>query len=224
MTNILSITASPYGTASRGAMLASKAIANLRTTDPALTVVERKLADLPASELGRDYADAIMARRPREEAVFALSETLIREVEEAAFIVLATPMHNYTVPASLKTWIDLVLRHGRSFAPVNGVKTGLLGNRPVLVAVTSGSMMTGPCLKQPDHLTGYLRDVFATIGMNNVRFLHLDGLVDPARAETAMEIAAAQLTADPVFGCGDAPDRSSPIRRLAPSESVVAGR
>ncbi|MDM0022482.1 NAD(P)H-dependent oxidoreductase [Variovorax saccharolyticus] len=36
----------------------------------------------------------------------ARSEVLIRELEQADCLVIATPMHNDTVPAALKLWID----------------------------------------------------------------------------------------------------------------------
>ncbi|MBT0668945.1 NAD(P)H-dependent oxidoreductase [Novosphingobium profundi] len=199
MASILSILASPYGAASRGATLAAQAAANLQAADPSLALVERDLSTLARSVIPSSYADAVLARQPSEHAAFDLSETLIREVEDAAFITIATPMHNYTVPASLKLWIDLVLRHSRSFAPVNGVKTGLLGDRPVLVVVTSGGAVTGKEAGQPDHLTGYLTDVLSTIGISDVRFIYLEGLVNPVQAGIAMAAGARAMLQDPVF-------------------------
>ena len=40
------------------------------------------------------------------------SEELIQELESSDFVVIATPMHNFTVPAALKMWIDHVVRSG----------------------------------------------------------------------------------------------------------------
>ena len=109
-------------------------------------------------------------------------------------------MHNYTVPACLKLWIDLVLRHSRSFAPVSGVKTGLLGDRPVLVVVTSGGAVTGQDAGQPDHLTGYLTDVLSTIGISDVRFIYLEGLVNPVQTGITVAAGTRVMPQDPVFG------------------------
>ncbi|RIV91186.1 flavodoxin family protein [Aurantiacibacter xanthus] len=200
MASILSILASPYGAASRGATLAAQAVANLQAADPSLALVERDLSTLSRSVIPSSYADAVLARQPSDHPAFGLSETLIREVEDAAFITIATPMHNYTVPACLKLWIDLVLRHSRSFAPVNGVKTGLLGDRPVLVVVTSGGAVTAQDAGQPDHLTGYFTDVLSTIGISDVRFVYLEALVNPVQAGKAIAEGAKAILQDPVFG------------------------
>jgi Acyl carrier protein phosphodiesterase len=209
MASILSIFASPYGAASRGATLAAQAVANLQAADPSLSLVERDLSALPRAIVPQAYSEAVLAQQPADHAAFALSETLIGEVEDAAFITIATPMHNYTVPACLKLWIDLVLRHSRSFAPVNGVKTGLLGDRPALVVVTSGNRVTGKGAGQPDHLTGYLTDVLSTVGISNLRFIYLEGLVNPVQAGMTITEGARAILHDPVFGSKPAMARAA---------------
>lgn len=200
MASILSIHASPHGAASRGATLAWQAVANLQAADPSLALVERDLSALSLATVPQAYSEAVLAQQPDDHAAFAFSETLISEVEDAAFITIATPMHNYTVPACLKLWIDLVLRHRRSFASANGVKTGLLGDRPVLVVVTAGGLVTGPGAVQPNRLTGYLTDVLATVGISDVRFVYLEGLVNPVQAYIAMAQGIRMISEDPAFG------------------------
>jgi len=200
MASILLITASPYGGASRGAVLAMQAVENLQRRHPSLDLVTRDLAALADATIHSSYADAIVGGQAHDAEAFALSEQLIRELEDAAFLVIATPMHNYTVPASLKMWIDFVLRYGRSFAPVDGIKTGLLKNRPTLVVVTAGGIVTGAGRFQPDHLTGYLGDVMSTIGIHDLKFVYLDGLANPARAEQVAADGAQTIAQDKVFG------------------------
>lgn len=200
MRSILLITASPYGSASRGAGLARHAVANLQSKDPSLTLVERDLSALAEATIHSDYADAIIGGHAHDVDAFALSEQLIRELEDAAYVIIATPVHNYTVPATLKIWIDFVLRYGRSFAPVDGIKTGLLQDRPTMIVVTAGGIVTGPGQFQPDHLTGYLTDVLSTIGIRDLKFVYLDGLVNPARAEQVIADATHLITIDQMFG------------------------
>ncbi len=50
-------------------------------------------------------------------------------------LLISTPMHNFTVPAALKLWIDFVLRVGRTFKSTAEGKFGLLADRPALVLV-----------------------------------------------------------------------------------------
>ncbi|MGF7155422.1 FMN-dependent NADH-azoreductase [Novosphingobium gossypii] len=203
MASILLITASPYGRASRGAILAMQAVKNLQRKDPSLELVERDLSVLADATVHSVYADAIVGGHSHDSEVFTLSEQLIRELEDAAFVVIATPMHNYTVPASLKMWIDFVLRYGRSFATIDGIKKGFIENRPTLVVVTAGGIVAGEGKFQPDHLTGYLGDVLTTIGITGLKFVYLDGLASPARAEQVTIEGAKTIARDEVFGVGE---------------------
>jgi FMN-dependent NADH-azoreductase len=49
---------------------------------------------------------------------------LIAELDAADAVVIGTPMHNYTLPSTLKAWIDHVVRVRRSFAITPDGKVG----------------------------------------------------------------------------------------------------
>ncbi len=68
-----------------------------------------------------------------------LSDELIEEVAESEAIVLATPMHNLTIPSALKAWIDHVVRPDRTFRYIDNKMVGLLTDRPVLVSLSRGN-------------------------------------------------------------------------------------
>lgn len=199
MTSTLLINASPYGGDSRAYQMARQICAGLQAADPGARLLER---DLSSSDtiVRREYAEAIIGRDPHDVPAFSQSEALIAELEATDHLLIATPMHNFTVPAALKHWIDHVLRIGRSFVPQNGHKVGVLRDRPTLVIVTSGGLVQGERALQPDHLTGYLRDVLATIGIRDVRFAYLEGLAHPGHAESAISAAWSSIEGDPVFG------------------------
>jgi FMN-dependent NADH-azoreductase len=106
-----------------------------------------------------------------------ISEQLIGELERSDCLVIVTPMHNFTVPAALKLWVDYVLRIGRTFVSTSEGKQGLLPDRPTYVLVSSGGFYKGEKAKQPDFLTSYLRVVLRTIGIHHVEFIGMQGLV-----------------------------------------------
>ncbi|MGF7149353.1 FMN-dependent NADH-azoreductase [Sphingomonas zeicaulis] len=200
MTRTLLINASPYGDASRGYRFARQVCAAMLGANPAATLVERDLSLLAEPVLPLAYVEAILGQRPHDDPAFALSETLIREIEQTDRLVIATPMHNFAVPASLKLWIDYTLRFGRSFGSEGGNKFGLLQDRPTLVVVTSGGIVSHQSALQPDLLTGYLRDVLLTMGIADLRFLHLEGTARQGMAEAIIDDAWERLRTDPVFG------------------------
>ncbi|MDL2401072.1 FMN-dependent NADH-azoreductase [Rhizobium mayense] len=200
MKTILLVNASPLGSASRAYATARKAADNLLESEANIRLIERDLSATHPSPITKDYADAVVQRAERDAPAFAQSEILIQELIDCDYLIVATPMHNFTVPASLKLWIDYVLRVNRTFTHRDGYKIGLLADRPTLVVVGSGGVYHGAHAKQPDYLSSYFTHVLATIGINTVQFIHLQGLVRPDMAEQSRILAERQLAAHPVFG------------------------
>jgi FMN-dependent NADH-azoreductase len=177
---LLHIACSPRVQGSHSARLAQAIVERLCVLHPVMQVQLRDLAAEPLPHVDGAYADALAGRQPAGAAAGALvrSDALIAELEQADAIVLGTPMHNFTVPSVLKSWIDHVLRIHRTFAPTpEGHKRGLLRNRPVYIAVASGGMFLGERARQPDFLTPYLRAVLNTMGLHDLHFFVLQATV-----------------------------------------------
>ncbi|ROL70274.1 FMN-dependent NADH-azoreductase [Pseudomonas chlororaphis] len=200
MNNLLLINASPHGQVSHANQLALALVASLRQRYPRLEVVERDLGAQPPPALGSDYARALTTATPFDAPVFDVSEALISELERADVLLIATPMHNFTLPAALKLWIDYVLRIHRTFSSGPEGKTGLLRDRPVYVLVGSGGFHQGESARQPDFLTSYLRHVLNTLGLFDLHFSYLQGLVFGEEAVAAtLESARTRLALEPLF-------------------------
>ncbi|MBA4142477.1 MAG: NAD(P)H-dependent oxidoreductase [Nitrosospira sp.] len=56
------------------------------------------------------------SRSAEQRALLCLSDQLIAEVAQADLILIATPMYNYGMPASLKAWFDQVIRVNKTFS------------------------------------------------------------------------------------------------------------
>lgn len=200
MRELLLINASPRPKTSIGYCLANEMVEIVRQRKPGLIVTQRDLSEADLAPLSDEYADALTRRTPDAAPVFAASERLIRELERCDAILIATPMHNFTLPAALKLWIDHVVRIGRTFDATPNGKVGLLGDRPVYVIVSSGGAHRGPRARQPDFLTAYMRHVLSTIGLFDVQFIYLEGLVAGEDAiKAAYEAARQRLTLEPLF-------------------------
>ncbi|GAB2828203.1 NAD(P)H-dependent oxidoreductase [Comamonas piscis] len=175
MTCTLLLNCGPHGQASHGYQLATDVLAELGLIQQAL--LERDLVATPIPPIGRDYALAITSNAAADAPALAWSETLIKELEDSDLLLIVTPMHNFAVPATLKLWLDQVIRIHRSFAATPEGKIGLMKDRPTLVLVSSGGFHAGPRARQEDFLTPYLRYALASIGIRNVHFVLLQGLV-----------------------------------------------
>lgn len=194
MTRILLLNSGPHSDASHGYRLAMEAIAASGMENVQIT--ERDLVRAPIPPIGRDYALAVTSRAAHDDQAFAWSERLIAELEQHDVLFIVTPMHNFTVPAALKLWIDHVIRIDRSFVSTPEGKLGLMKDRPTFVLVSSGAFHVGERAKQLDFLTPYLRYALASIGIMDVHFFPLQGLVfGPEAVAQALQEARAKLIA-----------------------------
>jgi FMN-dependent NADH-azoreductase len=195
--NILHLDCSPRAD-SHSRQLSSAIVRKLLEAAPAARVGRRDLGVEPLPHATADYAVSLSSPKTLAapvEGSFHLSERLIREVEWADAIVIGTPMHNLTVPSVLKAWIDQVLRAGRTFRSTASGKTGMLADRPVLVAIASGGTFTGERAGQPDFLRPYLREVLGSIGLKSIQFLAVQAtaFLDEQTAASARRAALAAL-------------------------------
>jgi FMN-dependent NADH-azoreductase len=198
---ILHLTCSPRGHASESDKLAREIIGYLLRSEPSATLINRVLGDGTIAHIDEGYATALGAaqRSPAEmfpQGSMSESEKLIRELESSDIVVIATPMHNFTVPSALKAWIDHIVRVRRTFEATAEGKVGTLRDRPVFVAVSSGGRYSGERARQPDLLTPYLRAILATIGLHDLTFFSVQGTgsgpeaVAEARARTDRALRA----------------------------------
>lgn len=193
MTRILLLNSGPHSDASHGYQLATETIAASGISN--LQITERDLVRTPIPPIGREYATAITSHTAHDAKEFEWSERLIAELEQHDLLFIVTPMHNFTVPAALKLWIDHVIRINRSFNATPQGKVGLMKDRPTFVLVSSGSFHVGERAKQADFLTPYLKYALASIGISNVHFFPLQGLAfGPEAVAQALDEVRPQLS------------------------------
>ena len=101
-------------------------------------------------------------------ATLSYSDTLVAEVQNADLIIIAAPIYNFSVPASLKAWIDQIARVGLTFnyAP-NGPVGKLQGKKAYIVMASGGTQIGSPI----DFASGYLRHVMGFIGIDDVSLI-----------------------------------------------------
>jgi FMN-dependent NADH-azoreductase len=198
MTTILYLRCSPRGPAAFSSRMAEEVIARLLDHNPGAEIVLRDLSAHPPPLIDAGFSAAILGPPGETPTALEVSEALIRELETADVLVIATPMHNYGMPAVLKAWVDQIVRIHRTFASTPGGKVGKLHDRPVWLVVASGGWFSGPgpagAPAQADFLTPYLRAVLRTIGIGDLRVLTLEGMTRGAEiAEGAFARARAAL-------------------------------
>jgi FMN-dependent NADH-azoreductase len=138
---------------------------------------------------------------PAQAESWALTEQLVNEVKEADGIVLGLPLYNYSVPSSVKTWVDHLIAPGLAMDPVTG--TGLLGGRDfVVIATRGGGFGPGTPREGWDHAEPWLPHGVALTGLKP-HFITAELILaesTPAMAEliplAAKSLAAAEQAID----------------------------
>lgn len=163
--------------------------------DPAVTT--RDLAAGPLPQIDHVWAEARTTppaeRTKAQQEALTLSDALVAEIEAADTLVIGLPVYNFTVPASLKAWIDLIARVGVTFNYTETGPVGLLKGKKVIVAMASGGTAAG---SEIDFASGYLRHILGFLGMTDVTLIAADALaIDPEATMAKANAAVDELRA-----------------------------
>ncbi|MEE4362236.1 MAG: NAD(P)H-dependent oxidoreductase [Pseudomonadales bacterium] len=126
-----------------------------------------------------------------QRATLERSQRFIEELRAADVVVLGLPMYNLGVPSTLKAWFDHVARAGITFRYTETGPRGLLADRPVFVLAARGGLYEGT---DRDLQTPYVRQFFALIGIEDLRFVYAEGLaVSETYRDAALEEARVRI-------------------------------
>ncbi|MAR56027.1 MAG: FMN-dependent NADH-azoreductase [Rickettsiales bacterium] len=187
MSTILHITASIRGEESVSRSLGQKLVAKLAKSQNA-DVVTRDLSknDLPYIDADRFAANlAPYADRSTEQHELAkIADELIEELQQADTIVFSVPVYNFSVPATVKAWADLVARAGTTFRYTENGPEGLLtGKKVYLTAATGGT----PIGSEVDFMSPWLKFFLGFLGMHDVEIVAADGIMGEGGEEKIAE-------------------------------------
>ena len=126
---------------------------------------------------------------PAQQSYLSTSDELIEELEAADTVVIGAPMYNFTIPSSLKAWIDQIVRLGKTVGYGPNGPQGLLAKKKVVIITSRGSAYEkGTAREAFDFQQPYLRHVLGFIGLTDVTFVHAE---NQAREEAAASFADA---------------------------------
>lgn len=126
------------------------------------TVVYRDLHADPVPHISADAHTAGFAdpttHSAEQAAAFAEREKLIAELEQADAILIGAPMYNFSIPSTLKTWLDNVVLIGRT-AMNEDSKTK--GTPVTVVASRGGSYAPGTPREPLEYVQNYLTAILS---------------------------------------------------------------
>lgn len=177
---LLHLDSSPLGTASFSRHLSNEFVDNWKQDHPDGTIITRDLTVSPLRVIDADWIGAAFTpaanRTEAQRQTLAFSDALIAELREADEYIIGAPMHNFTVSAALRLWIDQVVRAGETFSYTDNGPVGLLENKRATFVIASGGVYgEGTAAASFNFVEPYLRTLFGFMGINNVHFYTAGG-------------------------------------------------
>lgn len=144
---------------------------------PDYQVIERDLASKPLPHLDEAMLAAMMSppeqQSPETARIAERINMLIDEFLSADVVVMGVPMYNLGIPSTLKAYIDHIVMAGRTFTYSDDGPVGLVPDIPVFIITARGGVHSG---SPTDQQVPYLRSLFNFIGIQQVNFIHSEGL------------------------------------------------
>jgi FMN-dependent NADH-azoreductase len=175
MKTLLKIQSSLSGSIGQSSRLADRFVSKWLEINPDGQVVVRDLAAQPVPHLTAErfqsFATMAGERSAEQQAVVDYSDALIDEIRNADVLVLAVPMHNFSVPSTLRAYFDHIARAGVTFRYTSTGPEGLLKGKRAYVFITRGGFYADAA----DTQTPYLRQFLGFLGIE-AHFVHAEGM------------------------------------------------
>ena len=168
---------------------------HLRARLPAADVTLLPLYDSEIPELDAEAMQISRRRQadeplsPSQQIRAARTAEIMQQFKAARRLVISLPLHNFNVPARLKSYVDNIVVPGQTFryTPEGRVQGLMNDDRKLLVIQASGSVCSGLAAVQgPEPSLAFLKAVFQDfLGFNEFAVIRAEGTqtagLDPAR-------------------------------------------
>ncbi|WP_295993097.1 NAD(P)H-dependent oxidoreductase [Rugamonas sp.] len=187
--NILHIDSCALGDHSTSRRASATVVASLQETSPRARVVYRDLAAAPLSHVSgpllrvmRKEWDTAIPMNAELSAEALLSDVLLSEFQEADVLVMSSPMHNLSIPSTLKVWLDRLLQTGCTYEIGADGPRGLVKGKRIVIVTTRGCpfVSAAPDLLM-DHQENYLTTLFNFMGVQDISIIRTEADFDTAQ-------------------------------------------
>lgn len=200
MKNILHIISSPRMEVSASRKLGKAVIEKIKEKYPDAVVKERDLTKNSVPILDEVHINTFFtpeeSHSSEQAEINEYSTGLIAELQEADIIVVESPMYNFSVPAGLRAYFDFTSRAGYTFKYDENGPKGLLNNKKLYIAFTSGNIYSEGPYQVYDSNVPYVKNVFGFYGVSDTTIFRAEGLSIPGIMENSLEKAIESITID----------------------------
>jgi FMN-dependent NADH-azoreductase len=177
MTHLLQIDTSTRITHSISRLLAEEFVEQWVASNPESIVTYRDIGQFPIPHVTEKWLDTAASRQvePNLDRISELffSNELVDELLVNDRYLIATPILNFTIPSTLKTYIDLIVRNNLTVEGNKHNPQGLLHNKKLLVIATQRNNYVDDNQDEvARYFESYLRYIFEHIGVTDINFIY----------------------------------------------------
>jgi FMN-dependent NADH-azoreductase len=185
---LLHIDSAATGAGSVTRELTAAIVARWQEVVPGLSVTYRDLDAEPLPHL----TSPVLAKV--DPVVAEAGEQSLQQFLDSDVVVIGAPMYNFSLPSTLKAWIDRVAVAGRTFHYTENGPEGLAKGKRLVIASGRGGMYGDN--NPADFQEAYLRQVFGFLGVTDIEFVRAEGVAySPQHRTDALEGAKANIQA-----------------------------
>lgn len=200
MKRILHLISSIQGEQSYSIKLGKAIVEKVIEKYPGSTVEELNLSDLGIPHLDPAILQSMVT--PGDQLSTEAKETVrysnaaVKQLMAADVIVIGAPLINFTIPTTLKSWIDHITRPGITFSYNENGPVGMVTGKKVYVAMSSGGVYSEGPSKSNDFVAPYLKAFLGFLGMTDLTVFRAEGVKVPGIQEKALEKGIASIVID----------------------------
>ncbi len=138
-------------------------------------ITHLELAKEPAPLLLEENLNALLKRNymgmeltKSENIAVDGADQLLKQLQEADRIVIAFPMYNFSLPATVKAWIDAIIQKGKTFTITEkGRYKGLCEGKRALILMTTGGDLSQEPAKNMNYATPLIQSCMKLMGIDS---------------------------------------------------------
>ncbi|MBD1365689.1 NAD(P)H-dependent oxidoreductase [Mucilaginibacter sp. ZT4R22] len=198
MKKVLHIISSPRTEGSVSRKLGNAVVDKIRETHPGSVVKDYDLSKILFPHMGEALISSFYTpeenRTPEQTIAVKHSDDIIAELQESDILVIDSPMYNFTITSTLKTFLDHITRPGVTFRYTENGPEGLIKGKKVYIAFSSGWIYDENAPVIPEFNMPYIKNDFNVpflkvllgfLGMTDVTAFRADGAELHGIKETA---------------------------------------
>jgi FMN-dependent NADH-azoreductase len=199
---LLHIIATPRGDESRTLKVSSAFLEVIKKRHPdcrvdTLDLTTEKLPELTVKRIDGKYA--ILGGKDLSPDLQKAWEEIVKHIERflsADAYLISSPMWNFSIPYTLKHYIDVILQPRYLFRYTDKGSEGLvIGKKMVIITSRGGDYSAGSPFHAYDYQEPYLRAVFGFAGITDITFVNAQPMDAAGPDVQAEKIKAAQALA-----------------------------